>query len=358
MQVRESLPDVVATADKNVRAGSVRRGGRCKVSASTSELRNATKSAHGVLEGPLVTKTRLGVKADLGHGGLDVAGGDGIDSNLKLAKLSCHGLDEVSGGGLGGVVCTPGHVSVHDRARHGCGDNDGAGGLGGNHLSGSSLGSDEDTGNVNVHDLSEPLGGVLVARGSGSEDSGVRNDNVDGTVGLGNVLEDGVHSLLVGDVSSLVDQRSATGHSLDVRLAGQEVVRGSLGHIEAVDRGAQLSKTDRVLKTNTRVATGDNSNTVGERELSEDFRLDVKLGVLLSLESGVEADELLGGRHSSLGVEGVRCRDGECGGSSRGNHCVLYVCVCVSVFDAYQEVVMVPLYIESSVFTLILDFEG
>lgn len=150
----------------------------------------------------------------------------------------------MSSSGLGGVVGAPGHVSVDNGAGHGGGDNDRTRSLGGNHLSRGGLGGDKDTGDVDVHDLSEPVSGVLVARGSRSKHTGVSDDNVNLAVGLGNVLEEGVHSLLVSDVGSLEDQRGVAGHSLNVGLASQELLRGSLGHVKTVDSGTELGEAD------------------------------------------------------------------------------------------------------------------
>lgn len=73
---------MVATADKNVRAGGVGGGGRCKVGADSSKLGDTSKSAHGVLEGPLVTKTGLSVKTDVSHSSLDVTG------EMELTRIS------------------------------------------------------------------------------------------------------------------------------------------------------------------------------------------------------------------------------------------------------------------------------
>lgn len=96
----------MTTVNAQVRSSHEAAGITDKEDGSTTELRRITDAAKHVLAGPLGLALGVDVEEVLEHLGLDVSGGEGVDTNAVLTPLGGQAARELEDGGLGGVVDT------------------------------------------------------------------------------------------------------------------------------------------------------------------------------------------------------------------------------------------------------------
>jgi len=96
--------------------------------------------------------------------GVHVTGGDGVDTDAVASPLSGERTSKLNDSSLRGVVAGLLLGVVDDGSRHGSDEDHGHGVLDLDHLLGDGLGDQEGSGNVDVDETTEHLGGVGVGR--------------------------------------------------------------------------------------------------------------------------------------------------------------------------------------------------
>ena len=202
------LPHAVSTVDQEIGTGHVGAGVADEVDVGTLELLGLTVAAHGDHGEPEV----LDLLVDkVGETGVDVAGGDGVDTG-KVAPLVGEGAGHVDAAGLGDVVGGLLLGEVGDVAGHGGGDDE-ATGTALLEVRTDGLGAVEGTGQVGLDDLLPVLDGAVEDTAGGGA-AGVGDEGVDLAKLLDHVVDEVLDALPATDVALV-------GLDLDTVLLGQ-----------------------------------------------------------------------------------------------------------------------------------------
>lgn len=231
-----SLVESVTTVNDDVgtshEAGSV----RSEEDAETIEVVDGTQALLGSERLPDLL---LGIKGgNLVKGGIHVAGGDAVDTDVVLGPLSGEGLAELDDTGLGGVVAGLLLRVVDDGAGHRSNEDDGAGLASGHHGAANSLGHQERTVEVDVDETTEHGGVVLLSRNVGVGNTGRVNEDVRGAIKVNDVLNGSIDGVTITNVHLEERDRKA---GLLVKLGSRLVAKLLVGIKDGNGLRASLS---------------------------------------------------------------------------------------------------------------------